>query len=213
MDAAGQGRRAGWIAAIARGAAVFAVLGAVAGGIAASVTWPLVATFFGAGFGAGMGALVGMVDAVALTALAGRTRSPWPARAVSAAISGAVAVLLAGHYSGPPGWQQVASLALLVAFAALGAALGPAIAFGVSPEPRTRRGRSPAALFGLILAWGTALAAGVGAVAGLVIGLLSYPPTAYFAVLELAVLAGVSGAVLACLVGAVAVLPRLRARP
>jgi hypothetical protein len=43
----------------------------------------------------------------------------------------------------------------------------------------------------------------VGGVAGLVIGLRAYPPTAWFAVLELGIPAGFAGAVLGLLAGSV----------
>jgi membrane associated rhomboid family serine protease len=53
--------------------------------------------------------------------------------------------------------------------------------------------------FGRIILWGLALGAAVGAVVGLVLGLVAYPPTAWFAVIEV----GVPGAVLGVLVGLV----------
>jgi hypothetical protein len=46
---------------------------------------------------------------------------------------------------------------------------------------------------------GLAIGAGVGALAGLMLGLINYPPTAWFAVIEL----GIPGAVVGMLVGAV----------
>jgi hypothetical protein len=59
----------------------------------------------------------------------------------------------------------------------------------------------------LISRWAAigAVAAGVlGAIAGLVVGLIVYPPTAWFAIFELAVPASVLGAIVGLACGAVA---------
>jgi hypothetical protein len=48
-------------------------------------------------------------------------------------------------------------------------------------------------------------ACGLGGLVGLVLGLRAYPPTAWFAVFEVAIPAGILGAVLGALVGVVAV--------
>jgi hypothetical protein len=58
-----------------------------------------------------------------------------------------------------------------------------------------------------------ALVLGVlGGIVGLVVGLVSYPPTAWFAVLEVGLPAGLLGAVVGLLVGSAALLVR-RGRP
>jgi hypothetical protein len=51
---------------------------------------------------------------------------------------------------------------------------------------------------------GSVCAAAIGALLGLVVGLFTYPPTAWFAVLEVGVPAGICGAVLGALTGVVA---------
>ena len=66
-----------WMSSIQRGAALFAGLAGVLGGIAGTIDWPVVGTFFGAVEGALAGAVVGVIDAAALTLLAG-----WPRRVV-----------------------------------------------------------------------------------------------------------------------------------
>jgi ABC-type uncharacterized transport system permease subunit len=52
---------------------------------------------------------------------------------------------------------------------------------------------------------GATLCAVLGGLIGLVVGLRTYPPTAWFAVLEVGVPAGILGAVLGALVGLLAV--------
>jgi hypothetical protein len=59
---------------------------------------------------------------------------------------------------------------------------------------------------------GSAVLGVVGALVGLVLGLRAYPPTAWFAVIEVAVPAAVAGGLLGALVGLVAVVVRRRAR-
>jgi hypothetical protein len=64
---------------------------------------------------------------------------------------------------------------------------------------------------GRVVGAGAVGGAALGGIAGLIIGLVSYPPTAAFAVIEGGVLGGGSGVVLALAVVAVLIVPRLRA--
>jgi hypothetical protein len=59
---------------------------------------------------------------------------------------------------------------------------------------------------------GGSLSAGLGGVAGLVVGLIVYPPTAWFAVFEVAVPSIFLGYILGFLVGSAAYLFRLAVR-
>jgi hypothetical protein len=59
-------------------------------------------------------------------------------------------------------------------------------------------------------AWGAAIAAGLGGVAGLVIGLLVHPPTAVFAAFEVAIPATAVGFLVGFGCGAVVGRPRRR---
>jgi hypothetical protein len=63
-------------------------------------------------------------------------------------------------------------------------------------------GDLPVAVSAMII--GAVVLGGLGAVVGLVVGLATYPPTAWFAALEVGVPAGVVGWVLGLLVGLVA---------
>jgi hypothetical protein len=63
--------------------------------------------------------------------------------------------------------------------------------------------RPPEAALLRLVARGGGVAAGAGATVGLVVGLVGYPPTAWFAAIELGVPAGVVGALLTGLVGTV----------
>jgi hypothetical protein len=60
---------------------------------------------------------------------------------------------------------------------------------------------------------GAILAGGLGAIAGLIIGLHVYAATAWFAVLELGVPAAIAGGLLGCLSGAGAAALRRRRHP
>lgn len=59
---------------------------------------------------------------------------------------------------------------------------------------------------------GAALAGAAGALAGLVVGLMAYAPTAWFAVVELGLPATVVGAVIGLMTGAIVLVARRIAR-
>jgi hypothetical protein len=196
--------RGGWRTRIVPGVVLTAGLGLVLGGAAGTADWPVVGTSFGAVGGAVGGGVVGVVLVAVLGLLARFTRSAWTVRAVSGAIAAAACLGVAGSDAGTTAAIVLVSLGSLA-----GAALGPAIAFGVEPGPDGRPGFTWALATGArLLARGGALGAVIGAVAGFTIG-LDYLPTAVFAAFEGAILGGVSGLVLAGLVVGAAVLPRL----
>lgn len=200
---------------IVRGVGFATAAGAVVGGVVGTIDWPIVVTFFGALAGVGVGAVTGAVDGLVLAVVARWTRSRWFARGASGLVW-LVAALLATS----AGEQLVATrhlvgrAAVVAVCLLLGAAVGPLIARGVEPVTRAR---DPAAvglpqIAGRLLLWGAAAGGGLGATAGVIIGIRAYLPTAPAALVEGAVLGAVSGVVFALLLAAVAVLPRLRAR-
>ena len=189
--------------------------GAVIGGVAGTISWPVVGTFYGAGVGVVVGAGAGIVDGLVLAAVARQTRSAWVARLASGIVSSGLAPITASQAGAFLPVEPVAGQATLVAVCLmLGAALGPMIAYGVEPIS-LGRGPTPRPLAQLgarLLLLGVAIGGVLGGGAGLVIGISAYLPTAPFAAVEGAVLGSVSGLVLALLLGAAAVLPRLRMR-
>jgi hypothetical protein len=201
-----------WMSSIQRGAALFAGLAGVLGGIAGTIDWPVVGTFFGAVEGALAGAVVGVINAAALTLLAGWTRSRWACRGLSGVVAGVAAAGGAQIYAGPVNVSRTVAVVLIATAAVVGAALGPLVAYGAEPVPASRLAGARLPRVGRILGWGAALGAAAGAVAGLIIGMHTYLPTSPVAAVEGAVFGVVSGGVLACLVAGVAVLPRIRAR-
>jgi hypothetical protein len=195
-------------AALLRGLAFLAGAGGLLGGIAGTFRWPLIGTFFGAVEGAAVGAVVGVLDAVLLTTAAQVTRSVWAQRVISGLVSWTFAMLGALNYHGPIVVPIVVMASLIV-----GAFVGPLIGFGVETEPIDQRVGSANLRYGKrLIAWGAGIGAGLGAAAGFIVGLIVFAPTSPFAAVEGAMFGVVAGTVVACLVGAVALLPRLRAK-
>lgn len=201
-----------WMSSIRRGAALFAGLGGALGGIAGTIDWPVVGTFFGAVEGALAGAVAGVIDAAALTLLAGWMRSRWACRGLAGVVAGMATAGGALIYAGPVNVSRAVAVVLIATAVVVGAALGPLVAYGAEPVPASRLAGARLPRVGRILCWGAALGAAAGAVAGLVIGMRTYLPTSPVAAVEGAVFGVVSGGVLACLVAGVAMLPRIRAR-
>jgi hypothetical protein len=189
--------------------------GAVIGGVVGTISWPVVGTFYGAGIGVFVGAGAGIVDGLVLAGVARQTRSAWVARLASAIVSSGFALITASRAGAfRPVELATGEPTLVAACLLLGAALGPMIAYGVEPIS-FGRGPNPRPLAQLgasLLLLGVAIGGVLGGCAGLLIGISSYLPTAPFAAVEGAVLGAVSGLVLALLLGAAALLPRLRMR-
>ena len=200
-------------AAMLRGLAFLTGAGVLLGGIAGTFSWPLVGTFFGAVEGAVVGAVVGALDAVPLAIAAQASHSKWVQRVISGLVSGAIAVLGALKYHGPIIVPNAVMDILVLLSLIVGAFVGPLIGFGVETGSMDRRIGSANLRFGKrLIAWGAGVGAGVGAVIGFIIGLNVFAPTSPFAAIEGGVFGATAGTVMACLVGAIAVLPRLRAK-
>jgi hypothetical protein len=180
-------------------------------GLVGTTEWPVVGTFFGTVTGAAVGAVLGLANGVTLAALTAVSSSRWAARLVTAATSLGCAVVAAAATDASPRWDWMLPLAVGVVVAAL---VGPFAAFGVQPVafgPRFGRW-TVRDLVARILAGGAIAGAGLGGIAGLVIGAASYLPTAPFAVVEGGVLGAVCGVLVGLLVAAGVVMPRLRVR-
>jgi hypothetical protein len=189
--------------------------GAVIGGVVGTIDWPVVGTFFGASTGTFVGAGAGIVDGLALAGVARQGRPAWVARLASGIVSSGFALVAASRAGQFRALEPVAGQATLVAVCLLlGAVLGPMIAYGVEPisSGRVPTPRPLPQLGARLLLWGAAIGGALGGTAGLVIGILAYLPTAPFAAVEGAALGAVSGVVLALLLGATALLPKLRMR-
>jgi hypothetical protein len=189
--------------------------GAVIGGVVGTIDMPVVGTFFGASVGVFVGAGVGIVDGVVLAGVARAGRSVWIARLASGVVSSGFAWIGASRANEFRSLQQVVGqVALVTVCLLLGAAFGPMIAYGLEPIS-FGRGPAPRPLSQIaarLLLWAAAIGAGLGAMVGLLIGLFAYLPTAPFAAVEGAVLGAMSAVVLTLLLGAAALLPRLRMR-
>jgi hypothetical protein len=200
-------------AVMLRGLAFLAGAGGLLGGIAGTLRWPLVGTFFGAIEGAVVGAVVGVLDAVLLAKASDVTRSVWAQRGISGMVSWTFAMIGALEYHGPI-VVPIAVMDILVMMSLIaGAFVGPLIGFGVEIESMNHRGGLASLRFGKrLIAWGAGIGGGVGAVAGFIVGLIVFAPTSLFAAIEGGVFGVTAGIVVACLIGAIAVLPRLRAK-
>jgi hypothetical protein len=176
--------------------------GAVAGAIVGSFIFPILGTAVGAAVGALVGLVFGVLNGLALTAI-GPEASHWSARVVAGGVSAACGL---GMFAVLPR-HVVVDLGFAAACGVIGVLVGPAARFGL-----VREGRAAVSLVGRGLGFGMAAGGLIGAVAGLVIGLFSYAPTAFAAVLEGGVLGALTGAALGLLGAAVVVIATSRIR-
>jgi hypothetical protein len=187
------------------------LVGGVIGGLLGTVEWPVVGTFFGAGVGLAIGAPVGLANGVALVAALTSAGSRWLARLVAAVTSLACGVVPAYLTHATPHWDWVVPLVL---GGILAGVLGPFAVFGAQPLVLSPRfGARPARdVLTRVMLWAVAGGAGLGAVAGLVIGIATYVATSPFAAIEGGTLGSVSGAVIGVLVATAIATPGLRVR-
>jgi hypothetical protein len=179
----------------------------LAGALAGTLEWPIIATMFGAIVGAMVGTVIGVVNAPFLAVIGTHRQSAWSARVTAGIVSGAASVLIASLLDVR---VETYGIGVGIASSAIGAVIGPSVAFGRSTmvrrsERRSCRGSSGRLLTHRVVITTSVGGGGVGAVAGLAIGLIAYPPTAAFAVVEGGFLGGISGLVL----GTVVVVPML----
>jgi hypothetical protein len=187
------------------------VVAALICGLIGSAEWPVVGTLLGVVTGSVAGAVVGLANGLTLAALTAVTTSRVGARLVAAVTSLGCAVLTAVVTDASPRWDWMVAVALGTVLAAL---VGPLAAFGTQPVvqgPCLARW-SVRELLTRVLAGGAVVGAALGGLAGLVIGSITYLPTAPFAIVEGGVLGAVSGVLVALLVATAVVGPKLRVR-
>lgn len=190
---------------IGRAVGAGTLAGGVSGLVIGTAILPIVGTGVGTAVGAMAGAGLGLVNGFLLVLTATRTDRRGIFAAVTGVVCGGVGLigvsLAAGGWSRIliAGWPAPAFLAWCIV---LGAALGPVV---VRPRESSGRRHGPdvrATRIVRFAAYGAAGAATVGAIAGLAVGLVAYAPTAPFALVEGAFLAGPPGALIGALIGA-----------
>lgn len=180
-----------------------AACGSLAGATVGSFVFPILGTAVGGVVGALVGTGFGLVNGLVFAGPA-RHVGRGGSRAV-AALTSAVCGLIVFAAVPPKGETDLwlLDLGFVVACAAIGALTGPAAMFGPERGPSgARPRREPAALVGNGVWIGAAGGATVGAAGGLAVGLFSYPPTAFFALIEGGAFGAPVGAVLGMLVAA-----------
>jgi lysylphosphatidylglycerol synthetase-like protein (DUF2156 family) len=160
----------------------------------------------GTGIGAIVGIIVGLVfgvvNGLVLAGLARWTRSRLGFGVVAAVTSGLCAVPVAAAAKG--GWQHVfvlgaGALVFVCWCVLLGAILGSVGARWAQPERAADLRRC--VLVSRYATRGGLVAAGCGAVAGLVLGLIAYPSAALAALIEGAIVSAGPGAVIGATIG------------
>ncbi len=199
--------------ALQRATLLGAGAGAIIGGITSTFGFPIVGTFFGAIEGAISGGSVGVANGFAIAGVAAITPSRWNIRLSCAAITSSCAAALV-FLNVAPQWASShtwGGLLFVLMCTVLAAAVAPFAAFGeqpLNPRPLAPQ-RSVAELFRRALAIGAIGGVGVGAVVGLAIGIMTYPPTCMAALIEGGILGEVSGILLALMVGCLMVCSKL----
>ncbi|WP_375482760.1 hypothetical protein [uncultured Jatrophihabitans sp.] len=185
---------------VVRGLGWGTLIGCCLGGLAGTAAFPIIGTIFGAVIGVVFGAPLGLAGGVVLSLIA-TDEADLAAVRISCATSTAVCSAL---FVGRVPVAGLVGLAFVVACGAIGAVVGPRVAFGRRPafnpwapgRPFVRRPAADAAVAG-VLEWlgrGAAAGAGTGAMVGLVVGAAGDSPSTVVA-------AGVEAALLGVPVG------------
>jgi hypothetical protein len=187
--------------------------GGVSGLIAGTAAFPVLGTGIGALVGIVVGLVFGVVNGLVLAGVARWTRSRRGFGVVAAVTSGLCAVAVAAAANG--GWQPVfvlgsGALVFVCWCVLLGAVLGSVGARWAQPERAADLRRC--ALVSRYATCGGLVAAGCGAVAGLVLGLIAYPPAALAALIEGAIVSAGPGAVIGATIGLAGCARALRAQ-
>jgi hypothetical protein len=196
-----------------RGAVLGATGGFLLGGAAGTWGFPLVGTFWWGVPGGALGALVGVLTALAVLALTGLSVPRWALGACGVVVGGCLAAAV--MWLVRPAVGQPGGLAALIATAgALGAGLGPLIAFGPATTTGSRWPDHAAviAVAKPVLVGGAAIGAAVGGVVGLVVGVVTYLPTSPVAMVEGGLMGATSGLLVALVMLLVVVSVRTRVR-
>jgi hypothetical protein len=197
---------------VVRASVLGAGCGAVIGGLGLTFSFPIVGTFFGAVVGGILGGAFGLVNGLILAGVAALTSS----RVIERVVCGLTSLLCCGAFVAlaEPPWQVKGSAVavFMVGCGAVGVVLGPFAAHGARPldlGPKLGQ-RSACSLTGEALATGAVGGALLGAGWGIVLIVRTPLPTAPATLFEGGVLGAVAGVVLAALLLAILIVPRLR---
>lgn len=196
-------------ATLGRACGFGAATGLAAGCLLGTIALPGLGSVFGAWTGAMTGGFAGVLTGAALLL----TRRPATARRVGALVSGLLAaaamIVFAWGWVGPTlavrSLRALLPLVVVGAAAAVGGITAPLALGGVAPDSAWR-GCQRLFRFGALGGFCG------GAVVGLVVGAVTYPPTAFFAGVEVGIFGTAIGLVLAVIVAGATYLRRLRPR-
>lgn len=187
-------------AVVARAGLIGLWAGAALGAVVGTIAVPLLGTIVGAVIGCEFGGLFGLANGLALAAVARvAPYRPGLSRLVAGAVSAVLAAVVFGFGLAldDPG-DPLFTAVITAVSGVLGVVLGPWALRRPTPA-----GSAAAAPVARGAGFGAVTGAVGGVAAGLVLGLATYPPTAWFAGVELGVPGTVAGAILGTFVGCV----------
>jgi hypothetical protein len=178
------------------------VIGLAAGGstglVVGTATFPLVGTALGGIVGVVVGAGAGLVTGLVLSVVSGWTRSPVAARAAAAITDGCLAVAAVARLGdGLSDWRGISFVAWCTS---LGALFGARASNPGRARPSATQVAPDAGRYAL---YGAVIAGLAGGIVGLTIGIVVYPATSPFALVEGAALGTVPGAIVGASVAVV----------
>ena len=200
-------------ARLIRGAVLFSAAALLVGGLAGTLQWPIVGTFFEALSIGRFGPVIGVVIAAVTSPMASHR---WLVRCTGGIICFVAALHGVVHYAFQGRSVPLFAWSLVTLSVVLGVVLAPMVASG-AVVTSSRHGESASELFTTIISRGAVIGAVIGAVVGLGVGLgvglYAFAPTAPFAVIEGAIFGTVSSVIVALVIAAVVLLPRVKVGP
>jgi hypothetical protein len=189
--------------------------GLILGGGIGTCLFPLVGTAIGGFVGVNLGLAFGIVNGLALAAVREISTARWAVRVAGALTSvGCAIATIAIAFPPWPHRSNPLELAFIAICAGLGIALAPIAINGdrlLRADVQIGR-RSVPSFVRRTLAVGGIGGGGLGAIAGLSIGLAAYPPTAAAAVVEGGIIGGVCCLVIAAFVASIFVMSKQQVR-
>ena len=196
-------------ARLIRGAVLFSAAALLVGGLAGTLQWPIVGTFFEALSIGRFGPVIGVVIAAVTSPMASHR---WLVRCTGGIICFVAALHGVVHSAFQGRSVPLFAWSLVTLSVVLGVVLAPMVASG-AVVTSSRHGESASELFTTIISRGAVIGAVIGAVVGLGVGLYAFAPTAPFAVIEGAIFGTVSSVIVALVIAAVVLLPRVKVGP